>query len=842
MTPMKADDSSTQPYAMQVLMEEVATLRKRVREFEDDQEASTDRSGKTVDSDIDSNDQLEVLNLRKELKKVEDEKAALELDFMNQISEIARDSSEKVDAIQKAVDKTKEELKAAKQSSPEADAGAGGPQKEAELLQLKEDLASADKELEVNRKDVDELYKKVNKLESQKVTLSDEVSGLRVEVDGERKVIISLSMAMEENEKHFNLRIEKHESEMAQQRSLRNKEKENQTMTNGKVSKLESQKGMLLEEITDIRMQLDREEQSKNSFKKKFEDLEQNGNSVGDSAAMGSLKQAVRDAEDKTEELQSELRAVAKSYKNDVSRLEENISSKESEIEKIKRENDEKDENLSKLQEEKITIGQQSRELREKLEKEKGTNGELEHEVSNLKSKYSAYERKTSESIMENVAKTNELKGKMVTIEDENIQLKCDLSIAKKATALKIENKTQNEGENQSQALSEGSMVEEPWPSTDGVQGQDDEFESICIKIRKLKDQVKDLEEQLSDANKGNETLLQRLKIRSEQAGELQAEVATLSATRQGIEESLRSEYDEKIRQLKSTVLNLETEKVLARKAIHSESEEVNRLKNEIREMTTERLAYEECTMQAIEKRVTASKKRYQGDMNSLKVELTNLQMKYANTEREHKKQIEGVEQEMENLNIECDTELEEKHGELEMVRHKLDEQMDMVRKLEKERAQLCLQMNSMSGTRRDELEEIQADLMEMTAKNTSLNRALQALQMQVEHQADNSNELLSLRAQFEKLQGRNPVGTSIHKQQTQLETLIDENKELQEKVRTITYERRSLQEQLRTALDGSTKRSMQVLRERNEKLRKDVARLTRKLQNNQGSVTRIAI
>jgi len=837
MTPMKTDDTHQQSYASQVLMEEITTLRKRVKLFEDEQETATERSGKTVDTDFDSIDQQEVQNLRKELKKVENEKAALELSFMNQISEIARDSADKVDVIQKTLDQTKAKLNATRQSR-ETDVG-GGSNTEIEFMQLREDLASADREVEVNRRDVDKLYKKANKLESQKAALSDEVAGLRLEVDNEKKVIISLNMVMEENDKHFKSRIDKHESERTQQRSYLNEEKEKQTILNNKISKYESQKGMLLEEVTDIRMQLDREEQSKNAFKKKFEELEQNMNGERDSSAIGSLKQAARDAEDKTDELQSELRAVAKSYKNDVYRLEENVSVKESEVEEIRKQINYKNEELAKQQKEKTKIEQDNRDIREELEKEKGMNLELQTEVLNLNSMHSAFENKSSKTIVEHVAQLNKLKGKVAAIEEANIQLKHDLSMSEKAVASRIVSTAQSK--NGAKYL-ETTELARSQSSTTESRGQHDEFEHICTKIEKLKRRVKELEEQLSDANDKNVTLKQRLKIRSEQAAELQTQVATMSATETAAEESLRGEYDEEREQQKSHIEKVVNELVLARKAIHTSTEETKKLKSEIREMTIERLAYEECTMQAYEKRATASQKDCQIEVNGLKVALTNLQMKYASMEKEFKSEIEGLEEEMENLNIECDTELEEKQGELGMVTHKLNDKLDMVKKLEKEREQLCLQMNNMSGNRRDELEEIQSDLMEMTAKNTSLNRALQALQMQVEHQADNTTELESLRAQMEKFQGRNSAGISIHKQQTQLEALYDENQKLQDKLRKITYERRSLQDQLKTALSGSATRTMQVLKERNEKLRRDVERLTRKLQNGGGVVTRIAI
>jgi hypothetical protein len=59
--------------AVQALMEECAFLRQRVKELGDDQGSGSE---KTVGTSVDSDDQTDVLTLRKELNKVENEKAA----------------------------------------------------------------------------------------------------------------------------------------------------------------------------------------------------------------------------------------------------------------------------------------------------------------------------------------------------------------------------------------------------------------------------------------------------------------------------------------------------------------------------------------------------------------------------------------------------------------------------------------------------------------------------------------------------------------------------------------------------------------------------------------------
>jgi chromosome segregation ATPase len=895
---------------MQVLMAEVATLRKRVRELEDD------CSGITLDSEFDSQ---EAASLRKALSKVENEKAAMELDFMNQLSKMARENSSKVENLQKQLDERESELKAAKNASPVKAVGIShiASAKDAEIKQLKEDLASADKELEVTRKDMDGLYKKINKLEGQKNALIDEVTGLRLEVDNQTKVITSLNQAMEENDKHFTIRVQKLEAEISQKNTVTSKYKDNFAEMNENVIKLETQRAMLIEEITDLRMQLDREDDSKKAMQKKLEDLEQKNRPKSSSTEYGSLKKAASDAEERilelqetVDSLQSELRSVTKSYKTDVSRLEETVSLKEMECEKAQAELAATEETIQKLKKEART---REKEVREKAEQEKKIYVELEQEVANLKRQRLAYERKTAQSVMNHVSEVDGAKEKIKSLEGEVETLKKNLEGEKKTTS-KLKSQLAELKKfpaKKSIFIPTPPLSPTPSPAYTGIRSRPSSpsvknlratsplpvstasspansslapdspssrtsvkelaacFEGKGGKMTKESDsvgdctqttasssvtlgfsydtdslqrQVQKLEKQLQEAKTQNEELQQKIHEKSEEIGELHAEVSTLSATRSAIQNMSRKEYEKQIEQLQSDLVE-------AHKALEKETQQVEQLKNEIRELTKERLAYEECTMEAYEKRAVTSQKTYQGELNNAKVELTKAQMKLADVEKDYKNQIEQLEKTIEELNVECDKELEEKQGELDVVKYKYEEQMDMVDKLQKEREQLCVQMNSMSNAKREEIEELQADLMEKSTQITSLQRVLQGLQMQVEHQTDNTNELEYLRDRVRELESKDPAPKSVHKQHVEVETLKVENQKLQEQIRGLTLERRSLQEKLKETVTstnsnggGSDSRTLQVLRERNEKLRKEVDRLTTKLENFEAKVTRIAI
>lgn len=829
------------------LRDEVATLKKRIKHYEDEQETSTERSGKTVDTSVDSVDQNEIASLRNELKKISGEKAAMELEFMNQIAKITKDNSEKVREVEKKLQNNEQQLQVSKRQTG-CDMVTVDSKVDSETDQLRQDLASADTELGVYRKDVEDLHKKIKKLERQKGASAEEVLELRREIDNEKKTIVSLNLAAEENDKHYQISLDKYKGEIVSKNSIIASEQETKQLINRKLEKLEGQRVMLLEEVTDLRMQLDRAEVFNKSLQNKMENMKEN-NGEQDSTTVGNLKQVASDAEDKVEELQTELREITKSYRNNVSRLEETIASKELEVERIQKEAAEKDKALLKLREEKTKIENE-------LEKERISHEELKHELTTVKKQHSAYERKSSDNIKQHVAEVDDLKLKITILNRENENLKKELSADNSGAQSKMKgipskqsyNDNNEKGDCVSSVRAIAASFENNGCSTPNENSKctNTSAGDLCQasqSTENLQGYVDELEHQLQDAKEKIGVLHERLGRQTEEIGELNAEVASMCATRAGVQESARKEFQEELEFKTKLIAKLETELAEAKEDLASETEDLNTLRKEIQEMTSERLAYEECTMQAFEKRAATSQKTLQGELNHLKVEVTNHQINFAKMEKEYKSEIAELEKAIENLNSECDQELEEKQGEVDMIKYKLDEQMDMVRKLEKEREQLCVQMNNMSNTRRDELEDVQASLMETTNQNTSLKRALQALQMQVEHNTNNDKEMESLKNQVEKLKQQTPLkGMSIHKHQTEMESLRDENEALKERIRAITNERRNLQDRLKAATSDKGERSLQVYKDRNEKLRQEVDRLNKKLRMGQGSVTRIEL
>lgn len=895
--------------AVQALMEECAFLRQRVKELDDDQGSGSE---KTVNTEADSDDQLEVVALRKELNKVENEKATMELDFMNQLSQIARENADKVEALQKQLEQSKNHLTAGESPIPQH-------QKTDEVEQLKDDLKAADKELQVTRKDVDDLYKKVDRLENQKAALVVQLTELQLQVDNGSKVISSLNDAMGESDKHFQNKIEKLEGELSQKNALIAKQNDDLEKMSEKVTRIGGQKTMLLEEITDLRMQLDRNDDATKAMKKKLDELNSVQNGQEESSRIGFLKQAAMNAEEKSEEIQAqmsslenEMRSVTKSYKDDICRLEEAVALKETECERLQKILRDKDLEIKKLKDHKSESENVQKGLELKLEENVRSIADLKQQLvtqglqrvsqeKELIASYATEGENTKDQLAELKRQFKSLEKKLAFETDTNTKLKAQLFEAKKHRPHPVSTTSRRDPapplESNKPTISPASLLyrnrSESLSSCDGHPGLSPTYSTVsgppsnrsvkalaaCFETNKIgkkpdspvlaqvsvfpfpepeaevpegpdiegfRRQINDLESQLDEAKSHNDFLQEKLHKQCEQVAELHAEIALLNATRASIQESSRKEVEQARLEKKATIDRLEQDLVTVRKQLEVESKLVEKLQNEVREMTSERLAYEECTMDAFEKQKVKGQKNHQSELNSLRNDLTNAQMKLASMEKEHQKQVKELEETIEDINVECDKELEEKSGEVDMFKHMYEQQLDMVTKLEKERSQLCEQMKIISNSRREEIDEMQADLMDKSAAVKNLQRALQTVEMQVEHQTNNTKELEYLRERVSELEKeRVPKGTAKHLKAFEMEKLEEENRKLKDQVRSITVERRGLQEKLKAVIDdhNALRTQPQVLRERNEKLKKELARLSKKLSSfESGGTSRIAI
>ena len=931
--------SDKQSYATTVLLEEVATLRKRVKELEDnDTSTGSSTDSNNTPPEASNQDDL-VASLRRDLSKSQNEKATMELQFMNQLSALATDHNDAIDELRTKMAKSEGELALLKDSQPKTKDEATlmmeklKASHEAQMKQLQDDLEAADKELGVHRNDADEFHRKFKELEMEKKALLKEIMDVRSEAENGSIIIGSLRKEMDLMEKNYTDKITKLELQ-----SNENGLKQNRQITtlNNSVVKLENAKSMLLDEITDLRMQLDRDDVIKTNLLRKIEDFNKQQSDTGSVLATASVEKRAKGAESKVvelekanEKIQAELREMTKSYKTDVSRLEEAASSAEN----LKIELQRKENNLADVHERCKHLENELKIISTELAREKDAKSEARAELKALQcqrvSSSDALQQHLTEidaAKMENLALKSSVeklkndldceKAVAETLKAEIIALKSTGSVVAtrkvstkanfqsmapaplsptpsykqqgRSLTLSVANSSPLSGRNfqvPARAVSpsmQGNSVkslaaafepsppgtpravfagfrqaqskQEPCAPQDAERGLDrQKVEELRLQIemgeRKIielegmkqkaheqkRAEIEELQYQLGQEVEKNAAMEEKLKSQSMVIGELRAEVATLTATRTAIQSLSRKEFEEQSKKDREEILRLRMEMDGLRDELQSEMKEVETLKSEIRSMTLDRINQEENAMGSYDNKIEANQRSFDVEVNALQMQLTKEQMRNARLESDYQIQIKELEDTIEELNFECDKELDAKQAELDMMKHKLAESLDAVAKLESERDQLCISMNTQSNARKTQFDELQSELLQKTAENAQLARDIEKLQMHVKLDEDLSDELEHLREkvkEFEAKQRPSNSGTMKHMESMQVNSLRAENNKLRDTVRQVAMEKQALQTKLNTLIeDKSESKSLQILRERNDSLKLEVDRLTKKLQ-----------
>ena len=233
-------------------------------------------------------------------------------------------------------------------------------------------------------------------------------------------------------------------------------------------------------------------------------------------------------------------------------------------------------------------------------------------------------------------------------------------------------------------------------------------------------------------------------------------------------------------------------------------------------------------------------------EVNTLKVELTKNQISRADMQMEYMSKIHDLESKIDAMQAEAEDELQHKVKELNRSQMTLTSKENEIRLLKKERDQLCNSMKNVSSTRKDEMEELQEEVLKLTAKTTSQSREIQSLKMQVEDHDYRKSEFEKLEERIEELEEdlrRASTQSSSGASHSNAAIMKAENKMLRESIRELGVERRSLQEKLEAHLaEKATSKSTQVLRERNAALKKEVEKLTKRLKKMEHSMTRFTI
>lgn len=813
-------------YSTTALLEEVETLRKRVQELEDDGAATGRAALYSMDSS--ERDDSDIASLRKQLMKVESERADLELDFMNQISSLARENQETTEKLTVKVAELEEEntslkLACSVVSAKNVDAqdDKGNVVHEKAQRKLTDDLFESKEKLAASQREVKGMEKEISNLKDQTMRLADEVNTLKDNRDNESRKMALLRSEMKTITQAYTDTIEKLETDLLSKTDTVEQQDGSIKAMEGQIEALKGQKSMLVDEITSVRMMMDRDIKEKANFQS-YVDKRPWKNSRND------------DDEEKTIELEertvaAEERAAQSEYQ--VKALEGRLESVTVSLSQLRVENDRLKEETTNLREEVCSLTQQ-------LDKEKEVLSKLKEENEAppmIKRELTADEDLSLPKLGVNTVHSPRPLSRAPKTPSSTPprswskqgQVMDGPRTPVRGLVACFEQKISNASQDQ-RSFSSPSDTLPTIASSDISSLSTEEYEELKHKLAVKTHQVKVLEETLDRKN--------------QMISDLKTEIEALSVTQY----AMQNVANEKSRSPEEHPESVETESLVSQleeteQKLLEETKEVDRLRAEIKELTSHRISETEQELNlSKEERSTMNRRKNNVESNRLQVELTKAQISKAEQEKEYLKHVEALEQEMDDWKVEADEELEEKQKEVDELQRSLDAQKDEIARLVNEKEQLCSSMNTMSSQRKKEIDDLQAELVECTTQNSEYQRSLQALKMQVEHQEDTSAEVDVLRKRVKELE-RNPHRTISHRME--LEEVMKENESLRQSVRQLTVERRSFQEKLSTSLaDKGSSRSMKVIRDRNEALKKEVERLSKRLKNLESSITRVSV
>jgi chromosome segregation ATPase len=282
-------------------------------------------------------------------------------------------------------------------------------------------------------------------------------------------------------------------------------------------------------------------------------------------------------------------------------------------------------------------------------------------------------------------------------------------------------------------------------------------------------------------------------------------------------------------------------------------SMKVKDLENRIRSLEVE-LEEEKKEKESLQKCLKAAEAasndapKLNAEIERLSSQLTAAQLNKTNSDRENMEKLRNLEEELEILELEATEDLAKKSEEMEALMIQLERKEEDIQRLEKEKQQLCLSINDVTSSRRGEMEELQAELLDMTTKTKSQGREIQALKMKLEeYEARKEDVSAKLNRRIRELEDEirhlNDNARKTYGDRDSLLQLKSENAQLRETLRDVKIERRNLKEKLDSLTqDRSSSHSAQLIRDRNNELQDEVDKLTKRLKKMEASITRFAI
>mmetsp|Transcript_31493 Transcript_31493/g.48307 ORF Transcript_31493/g.48307 Transcript_31493/m.48307 type:complete len:815 (+) Transcript_31493:262-2706(+) len=803
----KKDDADEQTIAD--LYETISMLRTHNKELEESM-ASKDP---------------ELKKLRKELSKVEEEKAQQELDFMNQLA-AAAGSNESSKTSDETVEQLKREnARLQRAAENEKILRASVQELQGHLGEFRKVHISETSKLKAEAKArMKEMKEQSDDLQTEKSSLISEISDLRLQLDKETQEKHSFESQCKEMKVNYeSISDQLKEEKKARQEAIERHEMELGELNDNLID-METNRAGLLDDMTRYQKQAERESKRLSDYKSQMSEMQGQMNN----AAMQALEERATTAETQVKELRGELEESSETYKKQIAQLSETIAAREHSLTALGEEVVTLKNVVEEGERKALTMSTELSRAQRELDTQTALAASRNSEIETLTTQRESFEQRSTRNLEDQVKEVDSLRE-----QNDILYKEVDSLVERLNTESELVEKLKLE--NDELKANVGT-----YGSKQGQQSQRlPVARAVAIDSDSPRSSVKNMVACFEQGSASTDS------VSASAANALDAEQLHL------MQEKLDSQA-ETISDLRAEISEMSLTK---QKGGEENTEEMWELKNQLEEVASE-LNGERRYVQELKQEIEELKDAHWDDkpwnneteIASLKAELEAAQLANSDMQNIHVQKVQSLEESVRIMQAEADEDVAKKEkeiSELQVLMYTLEDQITIIKK---EKEQLRIRLNNLAGSNNDELDELQTELIDKTRLLSKMSRQLKTMESQLQEETEErTKELNFWKNKVKQLEAeKNRQSSKGYLSENTMNQMKSENMKLRGSVAKLTKDREALQEKLKSFKSDKPGQAsphyVQRLKEKNIVLKKEVERLQKRSKDINGSVSRVEI
>mmetsp|Transcript_270 Transcript_270/g.433 ORF Transcript_270/g.433 Transcript_270/m.433 type:complete len:798 (-) Transcript_270:259-2652(-) len=744
----------------------------------------------------------ELKKLRKELSKVEEEKAQQELDFMNQLAGADKGNSTAA-STQETIEQLKKDNARLQQAAEnERILRASVQELQGHLSEFRRVHISETKKLKDEAKArMKDMKEQSEDLQTEKSSLIGEISDLRMQLDKEVQEKHSFESQVKELQEKFQSVSDQLKQEKKAKQEAADRHEMELGELNDNLIEMETARAGLLDDMNRYQKLAERESKRSSEYKTQMDDLKNQMNT------------------------QSELDESTETYRTQIAQLSETVAAREQSLSALGDEVVHLKETIEEGERKALTMSTELSRAQHELETQMALATSRQSEIESLTTQREAFEKRSTRNLQDQVAEVDSLREQNDILYKEVDSLVERLN---KETELVEKFKIENE-----------ELKVNMGPSS-GNQGQQNKglpvARAVPVASNALspRSSVKNMVacfEQGSTISTSTTTTVQDMEQLQAMQEKIDSQAETISALRAQIDKSsmnLNGKQDtEEVWELKNQLEEVASE-------LNSERRYVQELKQEMEELKD--AAWEDKPW------------NNESEMKALKAELEAAQLASSDMQNNHVQKVRSLEESVRIMQAEADEDVAKKEKEIAELQVSMYTLEDQITILKKEKEQLRIRLNNLAGSNNDELDELQTELIDKTRSLSKMSRQLKTMESQLKEETEErTKELNFWKNKVKQLEAeRNKQSSRGYMSESTMNQMKNENMKLRASVAKLTKDRESLQEKIKSFKSdkpGQTSAHyVQRLKEKNSMLKKEVERLQNRSKNTNDSFSRVEI